>query len=308
MNIQQMEYIVAVDNLRHFASAAEACYVTQPTLSMMIKKLEEELDIIIFDRSTQPVTPTPIGEKVIAEARKILSLSHHITDMVKEEKGAINGQLNLGVIPTIAPYVLPEFLKRFVKKYPSIKLKISENTTDVIINKLKQGRLDVGLLVTPIHEDVIREIPLYNEPFVVFSSHGFKKTYVLPEDIDPNELWLLEEGHCFRSQIINLCELKKQAVSAIEYESGSLETLKELVLNNQGVTILPKLATLHLTKKQQKHIHYFKSPPPVREVSLIVHKNFHKDSLIKVLREEIISIVPEDMKSHSKSYKVPITL
>jgi len=306
MTLQQCEYIVAVDIHRHFAKAASACHVTQPTLSMMIQKLEEEMEVIIFDRSKHPVIPTDIGKKIIEKARDMIIIRQEIKEIVQEDQGLLNGQLNIGILPTIAPYLLPLFLNPFLKAHPKIRLKISENTTEVILEKLKKGTLDAGLLVTPVKESNINEIPLFYEPFVVFSSHSYPKEYLLPEDIDPHELWLLEEGHCFRSQIINLCELQKKLDMPIEYESGSLETLKHLVESNQGVTILPELATWQLTEKQKEHILQFQAPVPVREVSLVTHRNFYKRRFINALKLEIQKVVPAQMKEFEPWRRIPI--
>ncbi len=243
MNIQQMEYVVAVDTYRHFVKAAEKCYVTQATLSMMIKKLEEELDVKIFDRSRQPVVPTEVGVKIIAQAKKILQESYRLKELVQDEQAELKGELRIGVIPTIAPYLLPLFMNSFLKKYPSVKLKISEFTTDQIIQKLEQHDLDAGLLSTPLNQPSLREETLFYEQFVVYASSGekiLKKKFVLANDIDINRLCLLEEGHCLRSQVFNLCELrnKEQEFRQLDFETGSIETLKRIVEVDQGITIL----------------------------------------------------------------------
>ncbi|MFM2327798.1 MAG: hypothetical protein RIR31_2000 [Bacteroidota bacterium] len=297
MTITQLEYIVAVDTLRHFAAAAKQCFITQPTLSMQIQKLEETLGSKIFDRSKQPVIPTEIGEEIIQQARVILNEVKKITQLISDKQGILQGELKIGIIPTLAPYLLPLFLQPFLKKYPDVTIKIKEMTTDIIVEKLKAGRIDAGLLVTPLLESSITEYPLFYEELVAYVSKknaAYKKTYVLADDIDLKELWLLEEGHCFRSQIINLCELKKQTKeqSNFEYEAGSVETLRKMVELNNGVTILPELATLDFNTKQLNMIRHFKTPAPVREVSLVTHRDFVKKKLIDVLKEEIIAILP----------------
>lgn len=311
MTLTQLEYIVAVDTYRHFATAAEHCYVTQPTLSMQIQKLEHELGIKIFDRSKQPVVATDIGEEVIIQARKILNESKFLEQIVSDRKGLLQGELKLGIIPTLAPYLLPLFIPQFTKKYPSVKLKISDLTTYQIIEQLRNGRLDAGLLVTPLNDAGIREYPLFYEEMVAYvsrSSAAFKKTYVLPDDLDGSKLWLLEEGHCFRTQIMNLCELKKQSAHSVsfEYEAGSIETLRKMVEINSGVTVLPELATLDLSAKQMSLLRHFKSPAPMREVSLVIHRDFVKRRLIEVLREEILAGLPAKIKKNAAKRVVPV--
>lgn len=311
MTLTQLEYIVAVDTYRHFATAAEHCYVTQPTLSMQIQKLEHELGIKIFDRSKQPVVATDIGEEVIIQARKILNESKLLEQIVNDRKGLLQGELKLGIIPTLAPYLLPLFIPQFTKKYPSVKLKISDLTTYQIIEQLRNGRLDAGLLVTPLNDAGIREYPLFYEEMVAYvsrSSAAFKKTYVLPDDLDGSKLWLLEEGHCFRAQIMNLCELKKQSAHSVsfEYEAGSIETLRKMVEINSGVTVLPELATLDLSAKQMSLLRHFKSPAPMREVSLVIHRDFVKRRLIEVLREEILAGLPAKIKKNGAKRVVPV--
>ncbi|MEY2917773.1 MAG: hypothetical protein RIS73_1487 [Bacteroidota bacterium] len=297
MTITQLEYIVAVDTHRHFAVAAKQCFITQPTLSMQIKKLEETLGSKIFDRSKQPVIPTEIGEEIIQQARIILNEVKKINQLISDKQGILQGELKIGIIPTLAPYLLPLFLQPFLKKYPDVTIKVKEMTTDIIVEKLKAGRIDAGLLVTPLLENSITEYPLFYEELVAYVSKknaAYKKTYVLADDIDLKELWLLEEGHCFRSQIINLCELKKQTKeqSNFEYEAGSVETLRKMVELNNGVTILPELATLDFNTRQLNMIRHFKTPAPVREVSLVTHRDFVKKKLIDVLKEEIVAILP----------------
>ena len=288
MTITQLEYIIAVDTYRHFAVAASHCYVTQPTLSMQIQKLEDDLDCKIFDRSKQPVVPTEIGEDIIRQARVIVHEAKMLQQMVKDKRDELDGELRIGIIPTLAPYLLPLFLQDFLVKFPDIRLRIKEMTTDTVIDNLKSGRIDAGLLVTPLQESSLVEYPLFYEEMVAFVSKNnaaFKKTYVLPADINSDELWLLEEGHCFRSQIIQLCELKKQSGvhQRFDYEAGSVETFK-----------------------QQNMIRHFKSPAPVREVSIVTHRDFLKKKLVDVLKEEIINALPERIKSARKKHIIGI--
>ena len=313
MTFTQLEYIIAVDNARHFARAAAQCFVSQPTLSMQIHKLEEELGIKIFDRSRQPVLPTEAGSAIIMQARNIIAETKTIHEIVQVQKGILHGRLALGIIPTLAPYLLPLFISSFIKKYPLVKLVVSELTTDLIISKLRDGKIDAGILVTPLQEAGIKEDPLFYEELVTFVSKtngAYKKNYVLAADIDPDKLWLLEEGHCFRSQIVNLCELRKKSQEGhhFEYEAGSIETLIRLVETNDGITIIPELAALNMRGKQQNQLRYFKSPAPVREISIATHRNQVKKRIIEALKEEILAAVPEKMEKNKKKKIIPVYL
>jgi len=311
MTFTQLEYIVAVDTFRHFAEAAAHCFVTQPTLSMQIHKLEEELGVKIFDRSKQPVLPTEPGLDIIDHARKILAERDILTDMLASKKGVVNGELKIGVIPTLAPYLLPLFIPAFTKKYANVKLVVNELTTDVILSRLREGRIDAGVLVTPLNEKGVKEDVLFYEEMLAYVSKNnsaFKKTYMLPNDIDPEKLWLLQEGHCFRTQMLHLCELRKSSKegSHFEYEAGSFETLRRMVDINDGITILPELATLDMTVHQQNHLRYFKSPAPVREVSIVTHRDFVKRKLIELLKKEILAAVPDKLRKNKKVAVIPV--
>lgn len=310
MTFTQLEYVVAVADSRQFAKAATQCFVTQPTLSMQLQKLEEELGIRIFDRHKQPVVPTEGGEELIAQARKILAERDAVFDLVQIQKGVIQGQLIIGIIPTLAPYLLPLFIASFTRKYPQVKLVVQELTTGHIIKRLKEGRLDAGILVTPLQETGFNEEVLFYEEMVAYVSKtnkAYKKNYLLAADIDPEKLWLLEEGHCFRSQVLNLCELRKNSLSShFEYEAGSLETLKRMVHLNEGITILPELATLDLTPKQHNLLRYFKSPAPVREVSLLTYRHQLKHRLLNVLKDEILAVIPQKILKNKPKMVVEI--
>lgn len=311
MTLTQLEYAVAVDRYRHFGQAAAACFVTQPTLSMQLHKLEEELGIRIFDRSKQPVVTTAPGADVIAYAKKIIEERDNLYDFLQLRKGVLAGELRVGIIPTLAPYLLPLFISSFTQKYPQVKLVINEMTTDSIINRLRDGRIDTGILVTPLNEAGIREDVLFYEEMMAYISPkntAFKKTYVLPQDIDPNKLWLLEEGHCFRTQIANLCQLRKASAegSHFEYEAGSLETLKRLVEMNDGITILPELATLELSARQKKLIRNFRKPVPLREVSLVIHRDFLKKRMIEALKKEITDALPSKILKNKNQNVIPV--
>ncbi len=311
MTLVQLEYIVAVDSFRHFAEAARHCYVTQPTLSMQISKLEQELGIQLFDRSKQPVVPTEAGAALIVQARRVLTEFDLMNDLVQEHKGIVAGTLKLGIIPTLAPYILPLFVKTFTGKYPDIRLAVQEMTTENILLRLKEGRIDAAILVTPLQEAGIKgEVLFYEELMVYLSVKNalLKKSYILSRDIDPGKLWLLEEGHCFHSQIVNLCELQKAGKSLMhfEYEAGSIETLRKMVDINEGITILPELATIDLSASQRKQIRRFRAPAPMREVSLVVHRDLVKKKLIALLKAEIIASIPEKIQKNKPVNILPV--
>ncbi|MFY7900312.1 MAG: LysR substrate-binding domain-containing protein, partial [Chitinophagaceae bacterium] len=311
MTLVQLEYIIAVDKHRHFAKAAAHCFVTQPSLSTQIQKLEEELGVKIFDRNKQPVLPTDAGKEIIEQAHKILAEASHLNDIVDIKKGKLSGELRIGIIPTLAPYILPLFIQAFTKSYPDIRLIITEYTTDIIVSKLREGSIDAGILVTPLQENGIKEDILFYEELIAFVSKknaAFNKTYMLPKDIDPEKLWLLEEGHCLRSQIVNLCELKPISIEKRNflYEAGSIDTLKRMVDLYDGITILPELATLGLGAKEQKQLRYFKTPSPVREVSIITHRDFVKKRMIHALKEKILEVLPEKIEKNKPSLVVQI--
>ncbi len=309
MTLTQLEYIVALDTHRHFALAAEKCFITQPTLSMQIQKLEEELGVKIFDRTKQPVIPTEIGTNIIRQARITLREAHLIKQMINDQKDTLSGDLRMGIIPTLAPYLLPSLYKSMQDKYPQLNLIIKESITEDVIYELKNNRLDCGIVVTPLKDPSIKEdILFYEELFVYVSKKNALsgKKYVLASEINPNELWLLEEGHCFRSQVLNICELKKNSDFHFKYETGNIETLKRMVDKSNGITILPELAVMEFSKARLKLVKRLKQPSPAREVSLVTHRDHIKTKLIKTLREEIINIVPVQMQKlqHKKIVEI----
>lgn len=311
MTFTQLEYVVSVDRHRHFVAAAAECFVTQPTLSMQIHKLEKEWGVKIFDRSKQPVIPTEQGLELIEHAKKILAERDQLTELINNRKGLLAGELRLGIIPTLAPYLLPLFVKEFTAKYPQVKLVVNEMMTSLIIARLREGKIDAGILVTPLMEPGIKEEVLFYEEMLVYVSKNnaaYEKQYVLAKDINPDKLWLLEEGHCFRSQIMNLCELQKasKAGHPFEYEAGSIETLRRMVEVNDGITILPELATMDLSARQQQLLRSFRKPVPMRQVSLVVHRDFVKKSLLDILKKEIIEAVPEKIRKNKNHHIVPV--
>jgi LysR family transcriptional regulator, hydrogen peroxide-inducible genes activator len=304
MTITQLEYLVALDTYRHFVLASEKCFVTQPTLSMQIQKLEDELGVKIFDRTKQPVIPTEIGTSIIAQSRIVLREAGLIREIISEQKDSMTGEIRIGIIPTLAPYLLPPLFKNIRQKYPQVNLVIKETITEEVVNELKNNRLDCGIVVTPLKDHSIKEdVLFYEELFVYVSKKNVlhNKKYVLPNEIDPNQLWLLEEGHCFRSQILNLCELRKHSNLNFRYETGNIDTLKRMVDKSEGITILPELAVMEFSPSQMKLVKQLKEPQPAREVSLVTHRDHLKTKLINTLKEEILSIVPKPMhKLHKK--------
>lgn len=311
MTFTQLEYVLAVDKHRHFARAAKACFVTQPTLSMQLQKLEEELRIRIFDRSKQPVLPTEQGLAVIEHAKLIMAERDLLLEVTQEKKNEISGTLRVGIIPTLAPYLLPLFINRFLKKHPLVKLHVTEMMTEELVQSVKDGSVDAGILVTPLQDNNVQEEPLFYEEMKVYTTpknSTYIKNYLLPQDIDPNQLWLLEEGNCFRSQIVNLCELRRKSAagSNFQYEAGSFESLKRMVDLNDGLTILPELALTDLSSRQKNQIRSFKPPVPVREVSLIVRRVYLKRKLLEVLRKEILNSLPEKIRKNKSTMVVPI--
>lgn len=305
MTLVQLDYIIAVDTYRSFVAAAEKCFVTQPTLSMQIQKLEDSLGVKIFDRTRQPVVPTEIGKKIIAQARTIIIESKKITELLQLEKGELSGDLKIGVIPTVAPYLLPAVISNFMKKYPKLRLQIWEHTTEHITHGLKQGTLDCGILSTPIYETAVQETPLFYETFVAYVSKRspvFDKKLIQTDDISNEKLWLLNEGHCMRGQVLNICNFShnQSKEGSFEYNTGSVETLKRMVDLNGGLTILPELSIANYDEDQLSHVRYFRNPEPVREISLVTPQNYVKKQAIDALQSEILSMVPDKFKSKRK--------
>jgi len=305
MTITQLEYIVAVDTYKSFVLAAEKCFVTQPTLSMQVQKLEDMLGVKIFDRTRQPIIATEVGIEVIAQARIMLAESYKIKEIVTDRQKELSGELRVGIIPTIAPYLLPKIIAGFVEKYPQVKLVVWEQNTEHLIQQLKLGMIDCGILSTPLHESNLIEIPVFYENFVAYvskSSKLHKKKHISPEDIDVEELWVLDEGHCMREQVLNICQRRKstKGFQHFEYNTGSVDTLKRMVDQNSGATILPELALDDLNEKQLDRIRYFKSPEPAREVSIVIQRNFLKRRMIEALKNEILHFIPKKLKSKKK--------
>ncbi len=300
MTIQQLEYILAVDRFRHFARAAEHCRVTQPTLSAMIQKLEEELGVKLFDRAVQPVCPTAVGEKVIRQARVVLSQAAQVKEIISEEKQAVSGTFRLGVLPTIAPYLLPRFFPQLIEKYPELDIRVTEMKTHDILQALHAGELDAAIVASRSDDRMLREETLFYEQFYAYVSRGealFKKELIRTTDVTGERLWLLDEGHCFRDQLVKFCRMEAVKVSQMAYRLGSMETFMRMVESGKGITFIPELAFLQLTDEQRELVRPFAIPRPTREIVLVTDKDFIRVSLLAVLKEEILAAVPKEMLS-----------
>lgn len=295
MTITQLKYVLAVAEHKNFTLAAEKCFVTQPTLSMQIQKIEEELSIQIFDRTKKPIQLTDIGLKIVSQAKNIVNEADRIQDIVEQQKGFIGGEFRLGIIPTIMPTLLPMFLNNFIKKYPKVKLIIEELNTDEILIKLKNGNLDAAIAATPLEDEKIKEIVLYFEPFVAYIPENntiFQKEEIEIDDLNIDELLLLQDGHCFRDGILNLCKNRNESVlKPFQIESGSFETLIKLADEGLGTTLLPYLHTLDLKDSDKLKLRQFKEPKPAREVSLIYPKSELKIQIIDALRNTISGVI-----------------
>lgn len=301
MNIHQLEYIVALDTHRNYVKAAESCFIAQATLSIMIKKLEEELNCTIFDRSKQPLIPTELGIKIIDQARIILQEYSILKGIVVQETQEFTGDLRIGIIPTLAPYLIPRFLNSFLEKYPNIRLHISEITTDSILQKLKEYELDAGIMAIPYQNNTLNQETLFYEEFVVYGtvlSKKKKKKVISTKELETENLWLLDEGHCLRTQVINLCSLKNSfnTTRQIDFVAGSIETIKKIVEMNHGITVLPALSLEYMNANQLKNVLKFEEPVPVREIGLVTYRQHLKTNLISALKNEILNNIPKEMQ------------
>ena len=295
MTLQQLEYIVALDTHRHFVTAAEKCFVTQPTLTLQIKKLENEMGTQIFDRSKHPIVPTKTGVQIIERAREIVREVHALKDFVNAEKDDLSGVYRIGVIPTVAPYLMPKFLKEFTDDHPNFELVVREMESEEIIKAINSDQLDIGIMATPLGDSRLREISLYNEPFLIYAAEQhplFVQSEVKPKQLPAKGLWLLNQGHCFRNQVLNICN-QKQSVknNNLSYESGSIETLKNLVKNHMGYTLVPEMSVMDNLKDEK--LKRFVAPEPTREISLVVHQTFTKEAAIEQLKNAILNKIPK---------------
>ena len=310
MTITQLKYTLAVAEHGNFTTASEKCFVTQPTLSMQVQKLEEELGITIFNRSTKPLQVTEVGQKVLNQAKKIIEESTRMNDVISEEKGTIGGTLKVGIIPTVSSTLLPLFLNIFTKKHKNVNLKIEELNTETIIKKLDDNSLDCAIAATPLNNDKILERPLYYEPFVAYvpkHHHLSGNNYLEVDDLSNGGLLILKDGHCFRNQVLNLCtleDLNKQ----YELKSGSFETLINLSNSGPWMTIIPYLHSNNLSPKNIENLIPFQDPAPAREVSMIYSKSQLKLPVINALMSNISSVIRGQIKYNDIKIMSPVSV
>lgn len=297
MNFQQLDYIIAVDRLRHFAKAADLCGVSQPTLSMMIQRLEEELGVEIFDRKKSPVETTPIGKRLIIQAKVINFNLRQFREIADSARDTVEGELNMAIIPTLASYIIPRFFGGVRNRLPNLKLRISETKTSDIIDQLKSAEIELAMVSTPVEEHGILELPLFYERFIAYISPRekalYKKKKVFSSELDPKGMWLLQEGHCFRSQMLNICHKNEDSMQI--YEAGSIETLIRIVDENGGYTMIPELHISSLSEEQRKNLRYFEGDEPRREISFLFREDFVKERLINELVEAVKEMIPAEM-------------
>jgi LysR family transcriptional regulator, hydrogen peroxide-inducible genes activator len=292
MNLQQLEYIIALDNYKSFSKAAEACFITQATLSTMVKRLEEELDVVLFDRKTNPIITTDCGKEIIEEAKKVVFHKNYLVELAHQVKGKIEGEIKIGIIPTIASNLLHRILPVIFHKYPNLRIRIEETTTQNVLDKLKKMEIDVGIVSTPLNHSEIEEEILYYEKLLVYGDNQKNRNYRTPKEIDVEKLWLLQQGNCITDQIIDLCSLNNKMVyENLKFQPNSFETLLNLVDEFNGLTLIPELYYLDLPLAKKEKVSDFKSPFPVREISLVYHRPFAKLRLINTLSIEIRNII-----------------
>ena len=309
-SIIQLEYAIAVDTHRHFARAAKASFVTQPTLSAQLGKLEAELGVILFDRSSQPIVPTKEGLAIIAQARQVVAEFKKIEAIASGAMNEVAGDLTIGVIPTVAPYLVPLFLESFAKAYPKLKIHVREMTTASIVENLERETIDVGILAIPVEGVTFTVTELYVEPFYLYvhKDHALaSRRKVSPDDISGRDLWLLEEGHCLRGQILQACKLKdrKPALANVRFESGSVETLKRLVSQGIGYTLVPHLATDHESSLDEDiKIIEFEAPVPARAIGMMYRRTQLKYLALKALEDSVKKNLPRSLIASGKNSKI----
>lgn len=303
VTLTQLEYIVAVDRLRHFGRAAKACHVTQPSLSMQIQKAEELLGVVIFDRVKKPVIPTEKGQELIAQAKVVLREHARFLQIGRQSADEVGGEFRLGVIPTLAPYVLPLFLERFSREYPKVRLCIDELKTSDIVRALRDDALDAGLLATPLGEAGLRERVLFYEPFYLYVSphHPLaRKRKVSEDDLAPGDMWLLADGHCFRDQVIKYCEMnpgESAVLCNVRFEGSNFETLRYLIRSGQGYTLLPHLFVESLPADERAAaVKPFEAPIPTREISLVHRRDQWKSDIIGALEGCVRACLPRPLQ------------
>lgn len=296
MTLTELKYVLAVARERHFGRAAESCFVAQPTLSVAIKKLENELGVMLFERGGGgEVTITPAGERVVEQAARIFELVDGIKDVARAARDELDGPLRLGAIYTIAPYLLPELIPIMHRGHPSMPLLLEENYTRVLTERLKKGEVDVILIATPVEDAGLMTRPLYEEPFVVAlpAEHPLRrKKQITNADLEAEDVLLLGSGHCFRDQVLQACPALNRSASGLAktLESSSLETIRHMVASGVGVTVLPCTATrLHTASQGLIALRPFKGRAPSRQVALAWRRNFSRPRAIEVLYQAIMA-------------------
>jgi len=312
VSLTQLEYVVAVDQHRHFGKAAKAVHISQPTLSQQIQKLEDDLGLIIFDRLQKPIIPTEEGKHFIAQARNVLKEQQKLLYLASKKPTGVSGKFRMGIIPTVASHLLPLFVGSFSKKYPHVDLYIEELKTDTIIQELKNDRIDGAILATPLEDPSLKEHPLYYETFFLYLSEHhplLAKQSLTSHDLDENEMWLLQDGHCFKSQMAHFCSLNSHydtVFKNIHFQSGSLDALRTLVKNNRGYTMIPALMVDTMTDAEiRKHVRAFKPPIPTREISFVYRRDHWKLDIIRAIEDCVTGSLPNSIgKEKEKSNKV----
>ncbi|MBS1913008.1 MAG: LysR family transcriptional regulator [Bacteroidetes bacterium] len=311
MTITQLEYVVAVDRYSSFAEAAGHCFVTQPTLSIQIRKLEEKLGVVLFDRNRKPVLTTDIGRQIVQQARAIIREAKRMAEVIDEHRQEMSGELRVGIIPTLSPYLLPRFAGGFIEHYPRVELVVQEQTSQSILDQLRNDELDVGIMVAPEEMGPFTALPMFREEFLLYlsSQHSLCRLRdVELSKLDTTDMWLLQDGHCFRDQIETLCGDRMDRAhgpAPLRFQSASLETIRKMVEMEHGYTLLPELAVLDLSSQQQKNVRRFRRARPVREISLILHRHYVKKRLVEALRATIVASVPAEMRSMKRGTVVP---
>lgn len=298
MTLQQLEYVVAVNRLRQFAKAAAYCGVTQPTLSAMIQKLEAELGVRLFDRTAGRVIPTAIGEAVAERAEKTLAMARGIRDLVANEKQKVSGRFRLGILPTIAPYLLPRFLPQLCATHPEMELRVVEMKTSDICRAVRQADLDAAILVRLDGMEEFSLQTLFYEQFMAYVSRTdklFTHERIRTSDLNDEYLWLLDEGHCFRDQLVKFCHLKAAQSSQNTYSLGSIETFMRMVEGGKGITFIPQLALEQFSSQQREMVRPFAIPVPTREVVLMTRNDFVRDAVSRLLCQSVRAAVPKEM-------------
>lgn len=310
MTITQLEYVVAVATYRSFVAAAEKCFVTQPTLSMQIQKLEDELNVKIFDRNKHPINTTEIGQELVNQAKIILSEANKINEIIQNKTGQIAGTLKMAIIPTLAPYIVPQLMEQLTKHHPDLQIIIHEYQTHEIIQKLKNDEIDCALVSTPLDDLQIKEYPLFYESLVAYfgpNDPALQKKSITVQDIDMQQFWMLNEGNCLRNQIINLCSEqigKIQDTKNFKYETSSVESLRKMVDKTGGVTILPEYAVLDFPEANMERVRYFQGEEPVREISMVTNAHFVRMYILQNIMDKILNFVPESMRVQHTKRKV----